>query len=155
MLHYDASMSDPGALEWLLSPKCKLGYNFLVWDDGTAHEIIPRHLRAPHAGITRRSNPRYDYPENEGNSAFVGVAIAAGGRSTDRATSAQIHACAALGVELFRENGWDFKETWRFTDHKSEAWPRGRKLDCPGPDDGQPVMTVDEVVTEFRRLARV
>jgi N-acetyl-anhydromuramyl-L-alanine amidase AmpD len=156
MLHYDASVTDPGSLEWLLSPKCTLGYNFLVWDDGEIFEIIPRHMRAPHAGVTRTSDKgKFDYPDNEGNSAFVGVAIAAGGRSHDRATAAQIHAVAWLSAYLFQEHKWAFSETWRFTTHKAEAWPRGRKSDCPGPDLQHPVMSQEEVVQEFRRLTNV
>lgn len=156
MLHYDASVTDTGALSWLLDSRCKLGYNFLVWDDGQVFEIIPRDMRAPHAGFTRTSDTeKFPYPKDQGNSAFVAVAIAAGGRRNDTATRAQVQSVALLSNEIFEELKWSKSETWRFTTHKAEAWPRGRKTDSPGPNIDRPVMTKEQVVQEFRRITRV
>lgn len=161
MGHYDASVTDRGALEWLLSIKCKLGYNFLIWDDGTVFEIIPRTMRAPHAGTTRTSDPaRLRYPDGLANSAFYGVAFAAGGRAGDRATPAQLSAFGALARELFAQERWPLTETWRITSHHLEAcYParddrgrphpragqRGRKLDIVGPDRAHPLATLAEL----------
>ena len=131
MLHYDGSTSDRGALAWLQDPACKLGYNFLVWDDGTVWEIIPRALRAPHAGVTRSSDPaRFPYPDNGANSAFYGVALAA--TSGDKATPAAVAATADLCRQLAAVHGWplDAPGSW-ITTHEAEAWVRGRKHD-PG-----------------------
>lgn len=152
MGHYDASVTDKGSLAWLLDPECKLGYNFLIWDSGQIFEIIPRNLRASHAGVTRSSRPDLKYADNLANSAFYGIAISAGGRSKDRATREQIESFAWLSDLLFKENKWAKTDTWRFTDHKSEAWPRGRKSDPPGPHVEAPVMTMDEVITAFKEI---
>lgn len=145
-LHYDASLTDKGALAWLVSPKCKLGYNFLVWDDGRIFEIIPRSHRAPHAGITKSSDPaRLPYADNDANSAFYGIAIAAGGKKGDKVTDAQFASVVWLVQALFREHGWDLHDTWRIVSHRSEAWPRGRKSDCEGPDLVHPVLSTSDV----------
>lgn len=153
MGHYDASVTDKGALAWLLDPRCKLGYNFLIWDNARIFEIIPRHLRAPHAGATRSSRSNLKYGNDLANSAFYGVAIAAGGRAKDRATREQIESFAWLAHVLFEEEGWDKSETWRFTDHESEAWPRGRKKDVRGPVKTSPVMLMDEVIDAFKEMS--
>jgi N-acetyl-anhydromuramyl-L-alanine amidase AmpD len=152
MLHYDASVTDRGALEWLVSPKCKLGYNFLVWDDGRVFEIIDRSKRAPHAGESRSSTPRLPYPPDCANSVFYGVAIAAGGRAGDRATPKQITAVAELCRELFAAHGWPLTDTWRLTSHHLEAWPRKRKLDIPGPDLTKPVMLLSDITRAFAQM---
>lgn len=151
-LHYDASVTDKGALAWLLDPACTLGYNFLVWDDGQAFEIIPRNRRASHAGVTKSSSPKLPYADNLANSAFYGVAIAAGGKSSDKATDAQIRAVAQVAKLLFEHEGWQLDEHWRFTTHTAEAWPRGRKHDCEGPNLASPVMTIAQVVEVFKSL---
>jgi N-acetyl-anhydromuramyl-L-alanine amidase AmpD len=163
MAHYDASVTDRGAIEWLLSLKCKLGYNFLIWDDGQVFEIIPRTMRAPHAGVCRTSDPRrLPYPDGHANSAFYGVAFAAGGRAGDRITDAQIRAFADVARELFAAERWPLAETWRVTSHHVEAcYPRltedgrphpragqrGRKVDIIGYDAAHPVATLEALRT--------
>jgi N-acetyl-anhydromuramyl-L-alanine amidase AmpD len=157
MLHYDASVSDAGALAWLTDPRCRVGYNYLVLDNARIVELIPADRRAPHAGRTRSSDPvRLPYPDDCANSAFYGVAIAAGGRAGDRATAAQVSACAALCRALFAHEGWPVTDTWRITSHHLEAWPRGRKVDIVGPDPATPVMQLDDVrglLTLFQEAA--
>lgn len=146
MLHYDASVTDRGALAWLTNPECRVGYNYLIWDDARLFEIIPADRRAPHAGRTRSSDPvRLPYPDDTANSAFYGVAIAAGGRPGDRATPAQVSACGALCRALFAAEGWPVTDAWRVTSHHLEAWPRGRKPDVVGPDPAHPVLDLEAV----------
>ena len=162
-----ARVTDPGALGWLLSIKCKLGYNFLIWDDGQIFEIIPRTMRAPHAGTTRTSDPaRLPYPPGLANSAFYGVAFAAGGKKGDRVTPAAIASFGDLARELYGGERWPISEAWRITSHHLEAcYPvlddkgrphpragqRGRKADIVGydflanPGHAQPVATLEEL----------
>ena len=126
MLHYDASVSDAGAVEWLLfSPSCKVSYTWLVLDDGTVVNVAPKRARAWHAGDCRPSGAlKYE----DANSTYYGIAVAA--RDGDTVTPAQWAAVRDLTVALFGEHRWPVSSvTWRLTDHAAEAWPRGRKVD--------------------------
>lgn len=142
MLHYDASVTDAGALAWLVDPRCRVGYNVLIWDNGQAFEIIDMGKRAPHAGKTRSSDPeRLPYPEHQANSAFYGISLAA--TDGDRVALAQFGTLIRLCVLIFQHHGWPLTETWRLTSHHLEAWPRGRKVDVVGSDPANPVMDLD------------
>lgn len=124
MAHYDASTSDAGAVEWMLrDPACKVSYNWLVLDDGTVVDVAPENARAWHAGVCKPSDPKMPY--RDANSAFYGIAVAAG--SKDKVTPKQREAFAQLCAALMRKNKW--KGAWRITSHALEAWPRGRKVD--------------------------
>lgn len=140
MLHYDGSVSDAGAVEWLTrDPRCRVSYNWLVLDDGKLVEIAPDHARAWHAGVCRPSNGAL-LPYRDANSAFYGIALAtgAGAPATPAAFATIIRLCRAL----YRQNGWLDSETWRIVGHNTEAWPRGRKPDPVGPDPKHPVLDV-------------
>jgi N-acetyl-anhydromuramyl-L-alanine amidase AmpD len=143
MVHYDASTSDAGAVAWLTrDPRCKVSYNDIVLDDGRTVAVAPRQARAYHAGVCRSSDPQR-LPYKDANSAFYGVAIAAG--AGDVVTDAQFHTVCRLCATLFRAEGWSLRETWRIVGHDSEAWPRGRKSDPTGPDPRNPVLSVAAV----------
>jgi N-acetyl-anhydromuramyl-L-alanine amidase AmpD len=142
LLHYDASTSDAGAVQWLLhDSRAKVSYNWLVLDSGEIVNIAPADVRAWHAGICRTSDPRLPY--KDANSAFYGIAIAA--TAGDIATEAQKQSVADLCTQCFKRHGWDFKQLWRIVGHDTEAWPRGRKVDPVGPDPRRPVMSVLEI----------
>ena len=146
MMHYDASASDNGAVEWLLfDPKCAVSYNWLILDDGTVRDIAPKDARAWHAGECKPSRPELAY--RDANSAFYGVALAA--RPGDTATPAAFSAVVDLCVALMQSHGWT--EEWRITSHRAEAWPRGRKDDPDGKLGV--VLSVDAVRTAV--LARL
>lgn len=148
MIHYDDSASDPGAKAWLTEDeRCKLSYNDLVMDDGLIVPIAPEDARAWHAGICKPSLPTLKY--QDANSAFYGMAIAASGK--DRATAAQYAAVIKRCRERFAKHQWPLTDTWRVVSHASEAWPRGRKVDCEGPRRGDPVLDLERV---RRALAR-
>lgn len=126
MLHYDASVSDASAVEFLLfSPKCQVSYTWLVLDDGTVVNVAPKRARAWHAGNCRPSGAlKY----TDANSAYYGIAVAA--RDGDTVTPAQWAAVRDLTAGLFAAHGWPVSSvTWRLTDHAAQAWPRGRKVD--------------------------
>jgi hypothetical protein len=142
MLHFDHSASDHGAVEWLLAdPDCKVSYNWLVLDDGTVRDIAPHNARAFHAGACRPS-PTFKAggvfsraagrPDRDGyvdaNSAFYGVALAAS--PGDTVPRVQRYAVRDLVAACFQANGWSYLDAdFRLTDHATEAWPRGRKVD--------------------------
>lgn len=139
MLHYDGSLSDPGAVAWLRDdPRCRVSYNYLILDDGTRVQIAPEEARAWHAGVCRPSSDRLPY--HDANSAFLGVAIAA--TPPDRVQPRQFAEVVQLCQEYFRVRGWSLVETWRIVGHETEAWPRGRKIDPRGPNPAQPVLDV-------------
>lgn len=142
MLHYDASSSDRGAVQWLTQdPRCRVSYNFLVLDDGKVVGVAPPDARAWHAGVCKPSDPRLIYAD--ANSAFYGVSIAA--TAGERATPLAKESVADLCRALFARHGWDYSAVWRIVGHASEAWPRGRKVDPEGPDPLHPVMSVAEI----------
>jgi N-acetyl-anhydromuramyl-L-alanine amidase AmpD len=150
MLHYDGSVRDDWALQWLrYHPDCRVSYNWLVLDDGRVEMVTPTTARAWHAGVCRTSDP-VRLPYRDANSAFYGVSIAAG--AMDTATLAQKMAVAELCAKLFDEHGWSRVEgLHRIVGHNTEAWPRGRKVDPEGPNLAAPVLSVAEV----RRLVAV
>lgn len=140
-LHYDASTSDAGGIEWLKSPKCKLSYNFAVRDNGEVVEIAPENRRAYHAGVCKPSSDfaaKANY--TDANSSFYGIAITA--TSGDVATEPQKQAVVALCKRLYAKHGWT--EPWRITGHSAEAWPRGRKADPEG-QGAKPVLDIAEI----------
>lgn len=142
MLHYDASTSDKGAVEWLLhDPRCKVSYNYLVLDNGQIVTIAPADARAWHAGICRPSEPRLNY--RDANSALWGISIAA--TVGEVATKEAKEAIADLTRILFINQHWPLTDTWRIVGHSSEAWPRGRKIDPVGPNPAKPVLSVEEM----------
>lgn len=132
MLHYTAG-TDLSGLQWLLfDPKCRASYSDLVLDDGTVVCIAPRDARAYHAGVCRPSAGILAATKGQGyhdaNSAFYGIAIAA--ESGDTATAAQLNIVTLMTAALFRNHQWPVEHVaFRLTDHASEAWPRGRKVD--------------------------
>jgi N-acetyl-anhydromuramyl-L-alanine amidase AmpD len=128
MLHFDASASDAGAVEWLLrNPDCKVSYNRLVLDDGTEVVIAPDNARAWHAGACRPSAKVPPY--TDANSAFYGLAFTA--RAGDIITDKQRITAVAIAAMWMKRHGWTDVER-HITDHAAEAWPRGRKTDIGG-----------------------
>lgn len=124
-LHYDGSASDPGAVNWLTKdPRCKVSYNRLVTDDGQDVKVAPDDARAWHAGTCK---PSASFRYKDGNSALYGLAFAA--KAGDALTAPQIKAAVRIVRGWFADEGWPLTELWRITDHATEAWPRGRKVD--------------------------
>lgn len=146
MLHYDASGSDDGAVEWLLfDRRCKVSYNWLILDDGTVRDICPPDKRAWHAGVCKPSDPRLAY--KDANSAFYGIAVAA--KPGDVATEKQFNAVVSLVYALVLRHTWK-GELWRIVPHRTEAWPRGRKDDPDGKSGV--VLSVDTVRAAIARM---
>lgn len=155
MLHYDASGSDKGALQWLLvDPTCKVSYNWLVLDNGAVRDIAPNDCVAYHAGVCRSSDPTR-LPYKSANAAFYGVAAAA--KPGDVITPAQHLGIVLVVAACFQKHGWSADDLWRIVDHKSEAtYPkghakagqRGRKVDIDGVQ-GMTVQSVREAVRAY------
>lgn len=148
LLHYDQSGSDAGALDWLTKdPACRVSYNVLILDDGSAHVIAPLDRRAWHAGVCRSSDT-VRLPYRDANSALYGVAIAA--RDGEVATAAQFAGVVEACRHLAKREGWDLRyEPWRIVGHDTEAWPRGRKTDPTGSNRTRPVLSVAAVRAAF------
>lgn len=128
MLHYDASGSDAGAVQFLLrDPDCKVSYNQLILDDGEVVEVVPDDGRAWHAGVCKPSAtvPKY----KDANSAFYGLAFAS--KPGDRVFPEQVAAAVQVAVRWMKRHKWTDVNR-HITDHAAEAWPRGRKQDING-----------------------
>lgn len=141
MLHYDASVSDAGAVEWFAHPDCKVSYQLLVLDDGSYVRIAPDDARAWHAGVCRPSSDRLQY--RDANSAFYGIAAATNDKVD--VTPLQTATMAWLTRRYFEREGWPVTDLWRVVGHRSEAWPRGRKSDPEGGSLTNPILAVDDV----------
>jgi N-acetyl-anhydromuramyl-L-alanine amidase AmpD len=151
MLHYDASSSDAGAVQWLRhDPRAKVSYNWLVLDSGNIIEIAPHDKRAWHAGCCRSDDARLKY--QDANSAFYGISLAA--TVGDVATREAKRSIADLCITLFGNEGWAFTEVWRIVSHRTQAvycsghakaGRRGRKNDPEGPDLAHPVLNTNEI----------
>lgn len=128
-LHYDASASDAGAVEWLTEDeRCHVSYTKLILDDGKVVEIAPENARQWSEGVCRPSSSKFTY--KDANSAFYGIAIAA--TNGDKIKPAQFESLVVECVALFKKHGWGKHEVWRITSHEKEAWPRKRKVDIAG-----------------------
>lgn len=150
MLHYDGSANDAGAVAWLTrDPRCKVSYNVLVLDDGSIERITPEDARAWHAGACRPSSDQLGY--RDANSAFYGFCIAA--RPGDRVSDAQCTALVRLCVAAFRTQGWPLSDAWRITEHRVEAWPRGRKVDLGAQLIGVTLDLVRSRVSNYVEMA--
>ncbi len=150
MLHYDASASDAGAVDWLTKdPRCRVSYNWLVLDDGTLVEVAPEDKRAWHAGVCRPSRPQLPY--KDANSAFYGIAWA--GTDGEQCPAAALVSIIDLCVRLFNKHHWPLTDTWRIVGHEEEAWPRGRKVDPTGSKPKRWVLDTVLVREVTRRLA--
>lgn len=142
MIHFDASSSDRGAVQWFKDPRCNVSYQLLVLDDGSYVRIAPDNARAWHAGKCRPSADRLTY--SDGNSAFYGISVATNDRI--EVTAVQMLTTAFLARRYFHLNGWDPQaEVWRVVGHDTEAWPRGRKTDPTGPDPKNPILSVENI----------
>lgn len=145
MLHYDASMSDRGAVEWFKDPRCKVSYNYLVLDDGTVVEIAPVTGGAWHAGKCKPDEEwlRHAAPYPSANRALWGVAAA----TTDGVdvTARQLLSVAWVTRTLFSLMEWPVTDGWRIVGHSAHAWERGRKSDPEGSDPKNPILSVADV----------
>ncbi len=139
LCHYDGSASDAGAVYWMTKdPRCKVSYQWLVLDNGSAVRIAPDSARAYHAGVCESSDIRLPY--RDANSAFYGIAAAA--TDGDVITQAQYGTILRLVIEYFRAHHWSLKESWRVVGHDTEAAPLGRKHDPTGSNPARPVIDV-------------
>lgn len=141
LLHFDASVSDAGAVAWFGDPRCKVSYQLLVLDDGSYVRIAPDTARAWHAGRCRPSSEKLDY--TDANSAFYGLAVATNDRVD--VTPLQMLTTAWLTRRYFEAHGWPLTELWRIVGHETEAWPRGRKNDPSGGLGSNPILSVDDI----------
>jgi len=151
MLHYDASLSDEGAMAWFADPRCQVSYQWLVLDDGSCVRIAPDDKRAWHAGWCRTSD-EVMLPYKDANSALYGVAVA----TTDGVdvTIQQTLTVAWLCRSYFALHQWSLADTHRIVSHSSEAvYPpghakagkRGRKTDPEGSDPKNPILSVSDI----------
>jgi len=141
MLHYDASSSDRGAVQWLLNdpaPRCHTtGWCSMMgpwWRSPGRYASVAR-------GHLPTSDPRTPY--RDANSAFWGLSVAA--TDGDVATTAQKAAVADLCRQCFKRQGWPLTQVWRIVGHSTECWPRNRKVDPEGSDPRRPVLSVWEI----------
>lgn len=149
-LHYDGSANDRGAESWLTrNEACKVSYHRLVLDGGQVVNVAPDDARAWAMGPCRPSSGRFTYAD--ANSAFYSWCVAA--RPGDTITEVQRDVLIALCVYAFQREGWPLTETWRITDHASEAWPRGRKVDIGTHLTGLTLETVRAGVLAYARVA--
>jgi len=139
LIHFDASSSDTGSLQWFRDPACRVSYNRLYFDDGSVAQITPTMINAAwHAGVCKPSSPLLKY--TSGNSAFYGLSIAA--NNNDVVTAKQLESLASDCVAIFKYHGWTNAELWRITGHESECFPRGRKIDPTGTRPDKPVLNI-------------
>ena len=150
MLHYDGSGSDAGAVGWFGHPECRVSYQWLVLDDGSAIRIAPDSSRAWHAGYCRQSDRRLEY--RDANSAFYGIAAATNDQVD--VTPLQTLTVAYLVRRYFEEEGWPLSDLWRITSHRLEAWRRGRKSDPEGGDLKNPILAVDDIRQLLPKVSR-
>lgn len=141
MLHYDASSSDAGAVEWFADAACKVSYQLLVLDDGSYVRVAPDDRRAYHAGVCKPSDPQLAY--GDANSAFYGLAVATDDKRD--VTPLQTLTTAWLVRRYFEREGWPVTDAWRVVGHRTEAWPRGRKSDPEGADLKNPILAVSDI----------
>lgn len=146
MLHYDASVSDAGAMSWFEHPQCRVSYHYLVLDDGSYATIAPLEAAPWHAGRCRSSNPTL-LPYSSANHAFYAIAAATNDRVD--VTPLQLATIAWLCRRLFARERWPILESWRIVGHSSEAvnpdGSRGRKQDPEGGDPGNPIFSPADV----------
>ncbi len=140
MLHYDASVSDAGAVNWFSHPDCRVSYQLLVLDDGSFVRIAPDDARAWHAGRCRPSDSRLTY--RDANSAFYGIAAATNDKVD--VTPLQTATIAFLTRRYFDRHGWPLTDVWRITGHRNEAGFRG-KSDPEGGDLNNPILAIEDV----------
>ena len=150
MLHFDASVSDAGAVSWFTHPDCHVSYTWLVLDTGNIIPIAPQDTRAWHAGCCKSDDSRLVY--RDANSAFYGIALAA--TKGDVATREAKRSIVALCLHCFELEGWPITEAWRIVSHRSQAvyckghpkaGQRGRKSDPEGDDLAHPVLNTNEI----------
>jgi N-acetyl-anhydromuramyl-L-alanine amidase AmpD len=150
MLHFDASKSDQGGINWFTDPAVKVSYNYLIADSGNIIPIAPLDARAWHAGYCQSDDPRLKY--RDANSAFYGLAITA--TVGDKATLEAKRSLALLISTLFLRHGWPRAEVWRIVSHRTQAvyepghpkaGQRGRKKDPEGPNLARPVLNTNEI----------
>lgn len=151
-LHYDGSLSDTGAIAYMMrDPKCKVSYNWEALDEGTIIDIAPWNARAWAMGECRPSDRRFTY--RDANSAFYSIALAA--KPGDVVKPAQAKSVIELVRAIFRFHRWTADDIWRLTDHAREAWPRGRKVDLEDLVLGPRLVGFDLAIARLMLLDRL
>src|SRR5690349_17272998 len=105
MLHYTAG-SFAGSVAWCRNPDSRVSYHAIVGQRGDVELLAPWDRRAWHAGVCQSSDPRLPY--KDANSAFEGVALAAGPGM--RVTPEAFDTIVRIVRLRFRANGWDDAE---------------------------------------------
>lgn len=142
MLHFDASRTDQGAINWFDDPEFLLSYNRAYTDNGRRIKLTPTiEHRAYHAGKCRSDAVVHD----NANSSFYGLCITAGDgqvATTEQFTAICVDAAVIARYHQLRgDPGWgiDNIDYW-ITGHEDWAFPKGRKHDPTGenPKKGLP-----------------
>jgi N-acetyl-anhydromuramyl-L-alanine amidase AmpD len=134
MVHYDASSSDAGALQWFRDPAFRFSYNRVFLDDGRRVNLVAApgdrssfHRAAYHAGVCRTQET--PYPVHSANQAFYGLAITAAGG--DVVKPPQYQALLEDVVAIFRVHRWPAREAaTRIVGH--DEWAIFNRSDNPG-----------------------
>lgn len=142
MLHFDASRTDEGAINWFDDPDFKLSYNRAYTDNGRRIKLTPTiEHRAYHAGVCRSDAVVHD----NANSSFYGLCVTAGDgqiATTEQFTAICVDAAVIAKYHQRRgDPGWGIGNIgWWITGHEDWAAPPGRKHDPTGenPKKGLP-----------------
>jgi N-acetyl-anhydromuramyl-L-alanine amidase AmpD len=156
MLHFDASRTDQGAINWFDDSEFLLSYNRAYTDNGRRIRLTPAiENRAYHAGKCRSDSRVHD----AANSAFYGLAITAGDgqvATTEQFTAICVDAAVIARYHQLRgDPGWELAnidywitghEDWAIFNSKDnpsspKLWGKlGRKHDPTGenPKKGLP-----------------
>lgn len=146
MLHFDASRTDQGAINWFDDPEFLLSYNRAYTDNGRRIRLAPTiEHRAYHAGKCRSDALVHD----NANSSFYGLCVTAGDgqiTTTEQFTAICVDAAVIVRYHQLRgDPGWSIENLgYIITGHEDWAvnadGKLGRKHDPTGenPKKGLP-----------------
>jgi len=168
MVHYDASRTDAGALNWFRDPAFAFSYNRAYTDAGRRVNLVGLpgdrssfHRAAYHAGVCRTQTA--PFPVRSANQAFYGLCITAG--EGQRVTGPQYEALLADVVGIFQVHRWGASQVaarlvghheWAIFGPEStkrrELWGKlGRKVDPIGTNPRSPVLSLWQLRRDVTR----
>jgi len=122
VVHGDAGRSDEGTVSWILNPKSRVSYHYLVGRQGTVTQLVRDEDKAWHAG--KSTWPACSHLGSV-NHMSLGVAFANDGTGGEEYGEAQLKAGADLVARLCHK--YELSPTYDVARH-SDVSP-GRKTD--------------------------